>query len=469
MKAAFVAGTLPPEFNISLLSGTTLKPTVPETSKILDLEAYVKYLESKFLQRERTEKSWGTGQKHLLDTSPHLLDLWRENFHRTAYKYFALGAALSRSFQEPFYEKSKGLGVGHDFLSIIIYALKMVNSTDPEDRNIGNACISVAEVDYLTRKFPVYNFTPTCKWEECFGSLGEWLMNDKESRQSSTGSPASRPNKPIDGRSKNDKLREILQLLVMYGQMQDMAGGLIGFTEGEYPFWMSFSRRGLTFSSDDENEDEYDSQDGGSEDIDFNDDDVQGRNGEAAEVYDNGIGGGEVSEHVDDDKCNVIDSAAVKDIPQHNLLKPIELTAVLFGQFRPFSGTLTTDDDSLGTASMRWEVIPGRPVEAPPIPDLLSFAEILHCTSRRPNHINGRYPAPHPPLHFFTYLLQTYFRYQFDEAAFDADESPSAYEIFTHDGRIWADEGNWDGLLASAEVEQNLTYKEIFWGEYVEP
>ena len=69
VKAAFVAGTLPPDFSISLLSGTLLKPTILGTSTILELEVYVKQLEFKFLLEERTEQFWGAGRQHLLNIS----------------------------------------------------------------------------------------------------------------------------------------------------------------------------------------------------------------------------------------------------------------------------------------------------------------------------------------------------------------------------------------------------------------
>ena len=67
------------------------------------------------------------------------------------------GAALSRSFQLP--EKSKGFGVGRDFLGMISYAMKVLSLSYNDHLNIDNACIRNAEVEYLTEKIPVHNFT----------------------------------------------------------------------------------------------------------------------------------------------------------------------------------------------------------------------------------------------------------------------------------------------------------------------
>lgn len=59
----------------------------------------------------------------------------------------------------------------------------------------------------------------------------------------------------------------------------------------------------------------------------------------------------------------------------------------------------------------------------PDIPNLLDMCSVLHCSSERPNTING-HPGAHPPLHIFTFILGKYFDYQFDELAFEVNVTP---------------------------------------------
>ena len=107
------------------------------------------------------------------------------------------GAALSRSFQLP--EKSKGFGVGRDFLGMISYAMKVLSLSYNDHLNIDNACIRNAEVEYLTEKIPVHNFTLIERWKEWIGSSGERLMNDKQARQSSMEQQILQPDLAIGG------------------------------------------------------------------------------------------------------------------------------------------------------------------------------------------------------------------------------------------------------------------------------
>jgi hypothetical protein len=84
--------------------------------------------------------------------------------------------------------------------------------------------------------------------------------------------------------------------------------------------------------------------------------------------------------------------------------------------------------------------------------------------SGRPNHVvttDGIYPAPHPPLHLFNYILRENFEYRFDDKAFDFASGESVYERFIRDRMIFTASGDWDGLLISSRISQNYVYQEI--------
>lgn len=99
----------------------------------------------------------------------------------------------------------------------------------------------------------------------------------------------------------------------------------------------------------------------------------------------------------------------------------------------------------------------------PQIADPAGMCEALFCLSSRPNCINGK-PAPHPPLHFFTFLLRKYFGYRFADDAFDVERnSQTAYEKVIRQGKIFTDEGSWDGLLVPDTVEVETSYEYIHW------
>jgi hypothetical protein len=90
---------------------------------------------------------------------------------------------------------------------------------------------------------------------------------------------------------------------------------------------------------------------------------------------------------------------------------------------------------------------------------------MLWCESGRPNRVNS-HPSPHPPLHFFTFILQKYFGYQFDELAFEMDSPHPIYYNFIRDGSIFTEEGDWGGLLTSAHTEQKLDFEKRGWSVY---
>ena len=90
---------------------------------------------------------------------------------------------------------------------------------------------------------------------------------------------------------------------------------------------------------------------------------------------------------------------------------------------------------------------------------------MLCCRSRRPNTVNG-YPSPHPPLHFFTFILRKHFGYQFGELAFDMDIPEPVYYNFIRHGMIFTDEGEREGLLTSLEPAQTLTSVIRGWSVY---
>ena len=72
------------------------------------------------------------------------------------------------------------------------------------------------------------------------------------------------------------------------------------------------------------------------------------------------------------------------------------------------------------------------------------------------------HPSPHPPLHFFTYLLQKYFDYRFDDLSFE-NGADSRYIDFAKDGNIFTKDGKWDGLLKFVSPPPNTSYKPKAW------
>jgi hypothetical protein len=94
----------------------------------------------------------------------------------------------------------------------------------------------------------------------------------------------------------------------------------------------------------------------------------------------------------------------------------------------------------------------------------LDLMDILHCMSGRPNHVvttNGPYPALHPPLHLFDYILRKHFEYRLDDKAFEFASGESVYERFIRHRMIFTASGDWDGLLSSSRIPQDYVFQEI--------
>ena len=392
-----------PIIDIPSLSGKTWKPILSELKAVLDLRHLVRYFEHTALDPARVERSWGRGAKHLLDESPHLLPSWREGFYRAAYRSFITGAVLAKFYLDPIINEQK---TGRQFLGTLWSNL--IDEGEDDDLKITDFPMDIGELDIMN-KSPIYNFTLHPDWESCFGPLGEWLVGETRQRLNVPKSDGSQPVE-IEG----EVLKEVLQLLAFYGQLSDMKGNLLG--SDVEPFWTRFWCR---------------------------------------------------HRPAPDGKCicktRAEDSDTDSEADEEKLrgAKTRTVPVVFLGDYLPQTVELSTDTSEFGEESCMFSLT-NRDSPVTMLPKLVSLCGLMHCLSGRPNHVNG-HPAPHPPLHLFSFLLRKYFEYQFDELAFELVEDLSVYENFIRQGKIFSSEGTWDGLLTSAIPEHVLSYIKIIW------
>jgi hypothetical protein len=230
VKDAYEAGELPPQIDIQSISAALCKPFVSEMTALLDLQHLACYFEHKFLLRRKTKSSWGAGSKHLLNDSPHLLPIFKDNFRRALYRYFVVGAVLSHAYLQPFFEAEQN-GLDH-FLRSTIWYLEEEEGDDPKDW-FSDMPFAAGEFEYLV-KHPIYNFTPHPEWESCFGPAGDWLVGEARARLKREAQLRMKREEVPDG-ADGQVLQEIIQVLVIYGQLSDLRNGILPF--GQEPFW----------------------------------------------------------------------------------------------------------------------------------------------------------------------------------------------------------------------------------------
>ena len=151
--------------------------------------------------------------------------------------------------------------------------------------------------------------------------------------------------------------------------------------------------------------------------------------------------------------------------------KPRMIPVVLFGSFeaciikmRPENSTFDSEIPSI----LGFDYPEPNKVAAPQLPFLpiiRYLCDMLWCGSPRPNTVNG-HPSPHPPLHFFIFILRKHFGCQFDELAFEMDLPEPVYYNFIRRGMVFTDEGEWEGMLTSLEPGQLLSKVGRGWSVY---
>ena len=309
---------------------------------------------------------------------------------------------MARAYQEPFF-KAKEAGFRH-FLSNVDTANSFVGAA------AGSLELEIEpeELDYLN-SFPVYNFMPNAGWEDCFGPFAEWLISDTQTRLSLEKSSKTTSGKdPENGESVDvSTLREVMQLVFLFGSVFEVDG----MFEREEPAWSKWRHR--------------DTGDGGC-------------------------------------SCAEGPTWPVKDgdvlrLPTENIRNTL---IIWLGAYQPQEAIMPAILSDLSTTAVTtphryYSILPKR---QPNIPYLLSICTTLHCASGRPNSIND-HPSAHPPLHLFSFILEKYFGYQFDEIAFDVDITRySVYEDFIRGGRIFTEKGGWEGMLSTKNSDDVLSY-----------
>ena len=374
MKDAHEAGVLPPKIDLDSLSAGAKKPTVDDVTSILNLRYLARYFELKFLRRSRTAQSWGHGARHLLDDSPELLPIFRQSFHRALYRFFIMGAVLSRDYLEPHFDgKTENALL---FLSLLRDLLELRTSGD-SDNWIRDMPMEQHEVRHFC-SYPIYNFWPHPGWEDCFGGFSRWLVTKTQKRLQS-----ELPVSPGSGDSGHafdgEVLREIMQLLVMYGQMTDMKDGLLPLNQE--PFWIRHSLN-------------------------------------------------------DNDACNCYPDPLIEEEEEDQeppaSLDSYRKVVVIFArawESRTTYVCATLSESEPGDEPDFFYRKIKRGPTAPEMCDILDVVEILHCFSERPNRVN-RYAAPHPPPHLFTFIFKKYFGYRFDDLAFEVNCFEPIYRNF---------------------------------------
>lgn len=375
---------------------------MPELQAVLDLRHLVRYFEHTALLPTRVEDSWGRGAEHLLDESPQLLPSWREGFYRAAYRSFVAGSVLAKFYLDPILTARTDK---ETFLEVVTFEL--ASETDQDDDRITEFPMQRDELEILSES-PIYNFTPHPDWESCFGPFGDWLVGEIRQR---LNVPKSDDSQPVE--REGEVLKEVLQLLVFYGQLSDMKGSLLG--SDIEPVW---SRHRLASNGNCTCQKEREE----SPDRDY---------------------------EAEEEKLR---AAKTRTVP-----------VVFLGDYVPQVVELSADTSEFGEESCVFS-LPPRDTELTMLPELMDLCRLMHCMSERPNHVNG-HPAPHPPLHLFSFLLRKYFGYQFDELAFEVDADHPVYENFIRRGKIFSSEGGWDGLLTSVPPEHVLSYRQLGWAD----
>lgn len=312
---------------------------------------------------------------------------------------------LAHAYLQPFFEaEQNGL---EGFLGSTISYLETDESDDPKDW-ISDMPFMAGEFEYLTQH-PVYNFTPHPEWESCFGPVGDWLVGETRARlKKETQLKVKCKGRPdsVDGQA----LQEIMQVIVMYGQLSDMRNSILPF--GDEPFWVRhyINENGICM--------------------------CQGRRMSNSSIVE------------------------YRNPPESECLRTAKV--VFFGrEFIPATAQVSASFSLLDDGRVFYELVENAS-SAPEIPDIRSVLEIMHCMSARPNRVNG-HPAPHPPLHLFTFILRKYFDYQFDDLAFEMNTSNPVYKNFIENGRIFTEETDLQDMLAPVEAQQELTYHELGW------
>jgi len=469
-KDAYVEVRSAQPTDIRLLSGRSQKPTISELKEVLNLRHYVSYLQHGLFLSENVKTLFNDEAEFLTDLTAQDHSTLVQNFHRSLYHYFIAGAVLSREFLKPMYDaKEQNLRTQQCsdpyFMGITNKIEMQGGDWDTVIRDLDAYDWSEEEKSFMN-SYPAYHFTESERWEECFGSLTKWLVEDAKKR-----------NKGREG----ENLRDLLRLLFVFGQMID--GGVLG--GGGKPFW-DLTREGCTCAAQQQKAaEEYAARNG-------EDDSEQGEDNFDENVLCIGPnrwhhkGKYYPIEDVDPtcyDVANAKESNARMSAEDSRGQDSWKVTTrkvdlIDLSVFTPVKMSLTSGPEFTKHTCFRKQAVeidytkhPNPPI----IPEMAEFLDILHCMTDIPNHIETSIPnelhfAPHPPLHFFTYMLREYYGYQFADDAFEVKGTVGTYEAFIGDARILGrGEGCWDALLVSKDMKLRFVYEERKFSECVAP
>ena len=298
--------------------------------------------------------------------SPSELKAWRERFYRAMYRILLAGAVFFKPYSEPFSPDAKG--VPPNFLEDYLKNY-FVARDDPLDES-GVAdwpyTLPQLDVDYLTRS-PVFDLNASEDRENSvFGQFAEWLIEDSKGRaEENLCQQAWTFDIP--------QVSAIWETMMMVAAYEHLVSQFIN-GDGK----IGFGR----FSPDETSQ----------------------------------------------------------PIKQTITGKTRKVSIILFGEFRVEEITMPAlVEDSAGIKLLADPVIPARPFRnfvtaagsmiakesvmskdmyPPWMFDIANLLEILYTNCDLPNHHDG-WPAPPPPLQFFTFILRKHFGLQFQTKAFE--------------------------------------------------
>lgn len=381
-------------------------------------------------------------------------NIWRTNFHRSAYKMFIAGAVLSRAYQQPFFESQRRpADNGAMFFQRASYLLRE-QGWHPA-YVIKDLPMNHDELQCLNSS-PIYNFVSHPGWDKCFSNFADWLIMEAQDRlQLATTNIA----KSDVVRGNAAQLKEVMQLIAMYGLMEDRHGSIIDRRD---PYW-----------SRNRNSDGYD--------CDCHSAAAWARQAAArSKEYPLTYYVSDSDDLMDEEELRTVretenpKTTGDNDEGDAPKLTTRTTTTVRFGTFVPRLHKIRSGPSFPKYSSDIWKIVhldeDANDANPPDIPDIQDLSHILHCLSGRPNHViddDDYLPLPHPPLHLFSFLLQKYFGYRFDNRAFEVRGKVSIYETFVQDWSVFTNDGCWDGMLSSTVEKQRMTYRKIKWGQCV--
>ncbi|KAL4928193.1 uncharacterized protein BDV17DRAFT_291938 [Aspergillus undulatus] len=184
-KDSILAGDLPPHpFPTSTLSGDAIKPTLAEIQHIQSFAKLARYLEHRTRDPSNKDRAFLPHRWYFdsLSWESQTWSIWRENYHRTVYRYLTAGAVLCRAYYEPLVSDRKPQGALSSLLSI----LEGIAGRDSESEY--PAWYTEEEKRYLAT-IPLYDCRMYEQWGSAFEALEEIFIQEsgKQSQAQQTG------------------------------------------------------------------------------------------------------------------------------------------------------------------------------------------------------------------------------------------------------------------------------------------